>query len=75
MYYTYLITIIQLQQPIGPTESSIVGIPALKYKLEDNTFDNGEVNKKNKCFCTLGRCLPRGLFDISSCYYGNVSYS
>lgn len=38
--------------------------------FEENALDNGEINEKNKCFCRFGECLPRGLIDVTDCYYG-----
>ena len=46
------------------------GIPSVPYKFKDDALDNGESNPDNKCFCYNGRCLPRGLIDVTHCYYG-----
>ncbi|XP_055853022.1 scavenger receptor class B member 1 isoform X2 [Episyrphus balteatus] len=41
-----------------------------KYVFEDNAMDNGEIEEKNKCYCRQGYCQPRGLIDVTDCYYG-----
>ncbi|XP_053691622.1 scavenger receptor class B member 1 [Sabethes cyaneus] len=48
----------------------IYGIQATKFVFEKNALDNGEFDKRNKCFCRQGHCLPRGLIDVTDCYYG-----
>uniref|UniRef100_A0A1A9W5I5 Scavenger receptor class B member 1 n=1 Tax=Glossina brevipalpis TaxID=37001 RepID=A0A1A9W5I5_9MUSC len=49
------------------TKGSLQGY---RYRFEDNAFDNGRYNIKNKCFCRKGYCQPIGLLDVSDCYYG-----
>lgn len=46
------------------------GLRGYEYTFIENALDNGEFNKDNKCFCRKGRCLPRGLIDVTDCYYG-----
>ncbi|XP_055541324.1 scavenger receptor class B member 1-like isoform X2 [Wyeomyia smithii] len=46
------------------------GIQATKFVFEDNALDNGKIDKRNKCFCRQGHCLPTGLIDVTDCYYG-----
>lgn len=46
------------------------GLKGYEYNFIENALDNGEFNKDNKCFCRKGRCLPRGLIDVTDCYYG-----
>ncbi|XP_061399050.1 protein peste-like [Musca vetustissima] len=45
------------------------GVWAYRYKISPSAFDNGTMYPENKCFCD-GECLPYGVFNISSCYYG-----
>ncbi|XP_023158609.1 scavenger receptor class B member 1 isoform X2 [Ceratitis capitata] len=49
------------------THGSLTGY---KYVFEENAFDNGATNEANKCFCRKGKCQPRGLIDVTDCYYG-----
>ncbi|XP_055386645.1 scavenger receptor class B member 1 [Condylostylus longicornis] len=53
-----------------PNEIEVNGFRAYKYSFEENAMDNGEVDERNKCFCKKGYCPPKGLLDVSSCYYG-----
>ncbi|XP_058820859.1 lysosome membrane protein 2 isoform X4 [Topomyia yanbarensis] len=48
----------------------VSGLQATKFVFEENALDNGEVDTRNKCFCRKGQCLPRGLIDVTECYYG-----
>ncbi|XP_055644645.1 scavenger receptor class B member 1 isoform X5 [Toxorhynchites rutilus septentrionalis] len=52
------------------TNFEVDGLQATKFVFEENALDNGEVDTKNKCFCRKGKCLPRGLIDVTDCYYG-----
>ncbi|KAK6633875.1 hypothetical protein RUM44_004482 [Polyplax serrata] len=46
------------------------GIPAYWYKLPENVFDTPETNPAQACYCTPNStCLPKGLSDITPCYY------
>ncbi|XP_055599578.1 scavenger receptor class B member 1-like isoform X2 [Uranotaenia lowii] len=49
---------------------NVDGLQATKFVFENNALDNGEINEENKCFCRKGKCLPRGLIDVTDCYYG-----
>lgn len=51
-------------------EESFEGIRGYTYHFMNNTLDNGEIIKENKCFCRKGHCLPAGLIDVTDCYYG-----
>lgn len=58
-------------QQVRVGEDTVVnGLAATRYEFEQNALDNGEINEKNKCFCRQGECLPRGLIDVTDCYYG-----
>ncbi|XP_049535280.1 scavenger receptor class B member 1 [Anopheles darlingi] len=52
------------------TDYQVDGLKATKFVFEDNALDNGEIDPRNKCYCREGHCLPRGLIDVTSCYYG-----
>uniref|UniRef100_A0A182Q5V0 Scavenger receptor class B n=1 Tax=Anopheles farauti TaxID=69004 RepID=A0A182Q5V0_9DIPT len=52
------------------TDYEVNGLKATKFVFEDNALDNGEFDSRNKCYCRNGNCLPRGLIDVTSCYYG-----
>lgn len=43
---------------------------AIKYVNEDNAMDNGLIDARNKCYCRRGYCQPKGLLDVTDCYYG-----
>ncbi|EEB19340.1 protein croquemort, putative [Pediculus humanus corporis] len=47
------------------------GIPAYWYKLPEDVFDTPEVNPAQACYCNPNttKCLPKGLSDITPCYY------
>ena len=49
---------------------SVDGLEATKFMFEENALDNGEVDERNKCYCRDGKCMRRGLIDVTSCYYG-----
>ncbi|XP_055908246.1 scavenger receptor class B member 1 isoform X2 [Eupeodes corollae] len=51
-------------------EVVLSNLAGYKYVFEENAFDNGEFEEKNKCFCRQGYCQPRGLIDVTDCYYG-----
>ncbi|KAK6644987.1 hypothetical protein RUM43_001263 [Polyplax serrata] len=51
-------------------ETSRNGLKGYQYHFQENALDNGAFNEKNKCFCRNGKCLPRGLIDVTDCYYG-----
>lgn len=59
-----------MQIPIGTTV--INGISSVVYDFEENVFDNGNVNSRNKCFCRNEQCLPNTVQDITDCYYGKL---
>ncbi|KAL5282474.1 SCRB5 family protein [Megaselia abdita] len=40
------------------------------YVFEKNSMDNGINETKNQCFCREGYCQPKGLLDVTDCYYG-----
>lgn len=46
------------------------GITGRKFIFDPHALDNGAVDKRNKCFCRNGNCMPSGLIDVSECYYG-----
>ncbi|XP_035896226.1 scavenger receptor class B member 1 [Anopheles stephensi] len=52
------------------TDHEVDGLKATKFVFEENALDNGEFDPRNKCYCRKGSCLPRGLIDVTSCYYG-----
>uniref|UniRef100_A0A1I8MRM7 CD36 family protein n=1 Tax=Musca domestica TaxID=7370 RepID=A0A1I8MRM7_MUSDO len=45
------------------------GVRAFRYKISPSAFDNGTTYPESKCYCD-GECMPFGVFNISSCYYG-----
>ncbi|XP_075153536.1 protein peste-like [Haematobia irritans] len=47
----------------------IDGILGYRYHISPSSFDNGTLNAANKCYCH-GECLPHGVFNVSSCYFG-----
>ncbi|XP_037731854.1 scavenger receptor class B member 1 [Drosophila subpulchrella] len=51
-------------------EKTYGSLKGYSYVFEDNAFDNGVINKANKCFCRRGDCQPVGLIDVTDCYYG-----
>ncbi|XP_075219507.1 scavenger receptor class B member 1-like isoform X2 [Lycorma delicatula] len=51
-------------------EESVGGIRGYSYNFMNNSLDNGEIIKENKCFCRKGHCLRNGLIDVTDCYYG-----
>ncbi|CAD7085799.1 unnamed protein product [Hermetia illucens] len=59
-------------QKLIPTgeEQVVSGLQAYRFVFEENALDNGYYNEKNKCFCRKGYCQPRGLSDVTDCYYG-----
>lgn len=59
----------QTMVPI-PEEYIVSDLAARKYVFEENALDNGYYNEKNKCYCRQGYCQPRGLIDVTDCYYG-----
>ncbi|XP_052866571.1 scavenger receptor class B member 1 [Anopheles cruzii] len=52
------------------TDYEVDGLKATRFVFERNALDNGEYDPRNKCYCRKGHCLPRGLIDVTSCYYG-----
>ncbi|XP_044735258.1 scavenger receptor class B member 1-like [Chrysoperla carnea] len=46
------------------------GLQAYFFKMREDAFDTPINNHDNECYCRHGRCLPRGLSDITPCYYG-----
>lgn len=47
------------------------GFEGYYYKIMDNFLDKYEDNPDNECYCKdKDFCLPKGLGDITSCYYG-----
>lgn len=53
----------------GPTKDQV---PAYWYTLGDDIFETPDVNPDNSCYCRpeVAPCLPRGLSDLTPCYYG-----
>ncbi|XP_073827386.1 protein peste-like [Musca autumnalis] len=45
------------------------GVKGYRYKISPSVFDNGTMYPESKCYCD-GECMPYGVFNISSCYYG-----
>ncbi|XP_034234473.1 scavenger receptor class B member 1-like [Thrips palmi] len=52
----------------GPTPDHV---PAYWYTLGDDIFETADVNPDNSCYCRpeVAPCLPRGLSDLTPCYY------
>lgn len=52
------------------------GIPGYWYKLPDNVFDTPDQNPAQACYCDpkVKTCLPKGLSDITPCYYSKYSH-
>ncbi|XP_052121454.1 scavenger receptor class B member 1-like [Frankliniella occidentalis] len=52
----------------GPTPDQV---PAYWYTLRDDIFETADVNPDNDCYCRprVAPCLPRGLSDLTPCYY------
>ncbi|KAK3907484.1 Scavenger receptor class B member 1 [Frankliniella fusca] len=52
----------------GPTPDQV---PAYWYTLRDDAFETADVNPDNNCYCrpSVAPCLPRGLSDLTPCYY------
>ncbi|CAH0385788.1 unnamed protein product [Bemisia tabaci] len=46
------------------------GLSGYEYQFKNGSMDNGHSYPENKCFCRNGKCLPSGLLDVTSCYYG-----
>lgn len=65
VYTTDLCTYINLPYEM---EEEVKGLQGYRYATDKQSFfDNGLVNKDNKCFCN-GNCLPRGILNISTCW-------
>lgn len=47
------------------------GVPAFWYKLPDDVFETPDKNPAQACYCNPKerKCLPKGLSDITPCYY------
>lgn len=48
------------------------GMPAYRFHLPSNVFDNPAENPDNQCFChheNASLCLPSGVFNASACNY------
>ncbi|XP_018319313.1 scavenger receptor class B member 1 [Agrilus planipennis] len=45
------------------------GFHSYTYTVADNFLAKGSENPENQCFCLNGNCLPRGLGDMTPCYY------
>lgn len=47
------------------------GVPAFWYKLPDDVFETPDKNPAQACYCNPKEraCLPKGLSDITPCYY------
>lgn len=56
----------------GPTPDNV---PAYWYTLADDIFETPDRNPDNACYCRpeVAPCLPRGLSDLTPCYYGTPS--
>lgn len=52
----------------GPTDDNV---PAYWYTLGEDVFETPDRNPDNGCYCRpeVARCLPRGLSDLTPCYY------
>lgn len=52
------------------------GMPALRFHLPPNVFDNPAKNPNNTCFChhdDPALCLPSGVFNASACNFGEYT--
>jgi len=51
-------------------------LPAFWYTLGEEAFERAEKNPENSCFCQpeIAPCLPKGLGDLTPCYYGECRY-
>ncbi|KAK4881445.1 hypothetical protein RN001_004764, partial [Aquatica leii] len=45
------------------------GFKGYLYRVEQNFLATAEENSKNKCYCKSEQCVPKGLGDLSPCYY------
>ncbi|EEB15399.1 scavenger receptor class B member, putative [Pediculus humanus corporis] len=49
------------------------GIPVMKFRVPENVFASGHVEKENLCFCsnekTGVKCLPSGIFNVGPCAF------
>uniref|UniRef100_A0A1I8QA97 Uncharacterized protein n=1 Tax=Stomoxys calcitrans TaxID=35570 RepID=A0A1I8QA97_STOCA len=50
-------------------EVYIDGIRGYRYIISPSVFDNGTLYPESKCYCN-GECVPYGVFNITSCYFG-----
>ncbi|XP_031350346.1 protein peste-like isoform X2 [Photinus pyralis] len=52
---------------------TVDGISGYKFAIGAGVLDNGTLIPENKCYCA-GKCIPSGVFNISSCRYGLPTY-
>lgn len=45
------------------------GMDAVQYQMDPNIFDSDLDNVNSSCFCKNNQCLPRGIGNVSPCYY------
>ena len=51
----------------------VSGILGYKFTLGAGVLDNGTTIPENECYCA-GKCVPSGVFNVSSCRYGLPVY-
>ncbi|KAG4067259.1 hypothetical protein HA402_000250, partial [Bradysia odoriphaga] len=47
----------------------IDGLQAYYFELTENAFDSDVIDPSSSCFCPKGKCLRKGLGNITPCYY------
>lgn len=47
----------------------IDGLQAYYFELAENAFDSDIDDPTSSCFCSKGKCLKKGLGNITPCYY------
>lgn len=45
------------------------GIKAYWFAIQENAFESSLDDPSTSCYCRNGKCLPKGLGDISPCWY------
>ncbi|EDS25865.1 cd36 antigen [Culex quinquefasciatus] len=50
------------------------GIKAYWFAIQENAFESSLDDPSTSCYCRNGKCLPKGLGDISPCWY-NIPFA